>query len=165
MEAPKPITILEESNNIEKEIKSEQGNNYFLQITLNKDKFNFQVKKKDKNFEDIYMNEYTMNQIQENQYFKMFSSPDEILEELKEKINSKNPILNECQNQTIELVIFLQNSKFKQIEFYLTNKGNKSIDSNYENLKSIIENLNKRIEKLENENKEIKQENKEIKEK
>ena len=80
--------------------------------------------KKRKNFL-LYFWKLSITQIQENQYFKLFSSPKEILEELKERIELKNPILNECQNNIITLIIFLPISKFKQIELTLLKQNNK----------------------------------------
>ena len=45
----------------------------------------------------------------------MFENPQEILEELTQKIKFKNPISKETEINSINLIIFLQNIKFKQI--------------------------------------------------
>ncbi len=161
MEAPKP-TREDNLINIEKEIKSQQGNNYILKIYYNDNNFCIQVEKKGKIFDSIFVQKLSITQIQENQYFKLFSSPKEILEELKERIELKNPILNECQNNIIALIIFLPISKFKQIEFTLLKHNNK-LKENREYLESIIEKFCEEIESLKKENIQLKEENKQIK--
>jgi len=162
----KPKQILSEDINliIKNDLKSVQGNECLLQISFKENKFNISIEKKEKIFKEKYMNEFTLSQIQENQYFKMFSTPKEILEELLDRIESKNPILNEINNNIINLSIFLPVNKFKQIDFNL-NKIDNLKNENYADLKSIIEKLYEKIEKLEFENKKILEENKEIKEK
>ena len=162
MEAPKP-TPQENLISIEKEIKSEQGNNFILKIYYSDCYFWIRVEKKGKIFNDIFTVKLSITQIQENQYFKFFTTPKEILEELKERIESKNPILNEYQNN-INLIILLPISKFKQIEFNLLKENNNNnITENSNTLKSIIEKLFEQIEELKKENQEIKKENQEIK--
>ena len=161
MEAPKP-TPQENLISIEKEIKSEQGNNFILKIYYSDCYFWIRVEKKGKIFNDIFTVKLSITQIQENQYFKLFTNPKEILEELKERIESKNPILNEYQ-KNINLIILLPISKFKQIEFNLLKEDNNNITENSNNFKSIIEKLFEQIEELKKENKEIKKENQEIK--
>ena len=161
MEAPKP-TPQENLISIEKEIKSEQGNNFILKIYYSDCYFWIRVEKKGKIFNDIFTVKLSITQIQENQYFKLFTTPKEILEELKERIESKNPILNEYQNN-INLIILLPISKFKQIEFNLLKEDNNNITENSNNLKFIIEKLFEQIEELKKENQEIKKENQEIK--
>ena len=94
----------------------------------------------------------------------MFSTPKEIMEELKDRIDAKNPKVNEIENNTINLIIFITINKFKQIEFNL-NKKDDLISENSDDLKSIIEKLFEKVEKLEIENKKLLEENKEIKEK
>ena len=94
----------------------------------------------------------------------MFSSPKEIMEELKDRIDAKNPKVNEIENNTINLIIFIPINKFKQIEFNL-NKKDDLVSENSDDLKSIIEKLYEKVEKLEIENKKLLEENKEIKEK
>ena len=154
MEAPKPISY----SFIKKELTSEQGQNCSLQISFTNNKFEFIVDKKGKMFKDRFKNEYSLNQIQENKYFKLFESPQEILEELSQKIEFKNPILTESENNSMNLIIFLQNSKFKQAEFSLM-KESFEINKNSEDFKSIIEKLYDSIEELKQENKEIKLQN------
>ena len=161
MEAPKP-TPQENLISIEKEIKSEQGNNFILKIYYSDCYFWIRVEKKGKIFNNIFTVKLSITQIQENQYFKFFTTPKEILEELKERIESKNPILNEYQNN-INLIILLPISKFKQVEFNLLKEDNNNITENSNNLKFIIEKLFEQIEELKKENKEIKKENQEIK--
>ncbi len=107
MEAPKPKTPEEILITVEKELKSEQGNNFQLRISYNEFKFCIQIEKKGKIFNDSFIKKLSFNEIQENQYFKLFSSPKEILEELKDRIESKSPILNECEKNTINLIIFI----------------------------------------------------------
>ena len=94
----------------------------------------------------------------------MFSTPKEILEELKDRIESKTPILNESNNNIINLSIFLPVNKFKKIDFNL-NKIDDLKNENYADLKSIIEKLFEKIEEMKLENKKILEENKEIKKK
>ena len=154
MEAPKPISY----SFIKKELTSEQGQNCSLQISFTNNKFEFIVDKKGKMFKDRFKNEYSLNQIQENKYFKLFESPQEILEELSQKIEFKNPIFTESENNSMNLIIFLQNSKFKQAEFNLI-KESFEINKNSEDFKSIIEKLYDSIEELKQENKEIKLQN------
>ena len=154
MEAPKPIKSQEIFININKNLKSEQGKEFSLQITFKNNKFIIIVQKKGKIFSDTYKNEYTIQQIQENNYFKMFSTAEEILEEIKERIDSKVPILNECNNNIINLVIFLPTTKYKKIEFNLTK--DKPLNENNDDLKLIIEQLYEKVDELTKENKEIK---------
>ena len=118
-----------------------------------------------------YKNEYTISQIQENKYFQLFSDSKEILEELKERIETNTPILNICNNNSINLTIFLPTTKYKEIEFNLIQDKSKSID-NIETLKSIMIQLCEKVDKLTKENSQIfeesrriKEENKEIKNK
>ena len=154
MEAPKPISY----SFIKKELTSEQGQRCTLQISFTNHKFEFIVDKKGKMFNDRFKKEYSLNQIQENKYFILFEKPEEILEELSQKIDLKNPILTEKENNSMNLIIFLQNSKFKQAEFNLI-KENFEINKNSEDFKSIIEKLYDSIEELKKENKEIKLQN------
>ena len=162
MEAPKPKTQEEILITIQKELKSEQGNNFHLTISYNDFKFCIQVENKGKIFNDIFVKKLSFTEFQENQYFKLFSSPKEILEELKDRIESKNPILNERENNTINLNIFIPIAKFKQFELNLS-KETIQLNENSNNLKKIIEKLFEQIEELKEENKKIKEENKEIK--
>ena len=162
MEAPKPKTPEEILISVEKEVKSEQGNNFHLTISYNDFKFCIQVENKGKIFNDIFVKKLSFTEFQENQYFKLFSSPKEILEELKDRIESKIPILNECENNTINLIIFIPIAKFKQFELNLS-KETIQLNENSNNLKKIIEKLFEQIEELKEENKKIKEENKEIK--
>ena len=153
---PKEIFI-----DIKKDIKSEQGNNYTLKINYKEDKFCIYLEKKGIIFSDIFSNKYTISQIQENNYFKLFSSPRELLEEFKDRIESKTPVINECQNNIINLTIFLPISKYKKIEFNVIQDKN-DINLNSQELKSVIEKMQLEFEKLKKENKEIKEENKRI---
>ena len=82
MEAPKPINF----SLIKKEVTSEQGHKCTLQISYINDKIEFIVEKKGKIFKDRFKLSLTMSQIQENKYFKLFENPQEIIEELKEKL-------------------------------------------------------------------------------
>ena len=151
MEAPKPINFIL----IKKEVTSEQGNKCTLQISYINDKIEFIVEKKGKIFKDRFKLSLTMSQIQENKYFKLFENPQEIIEELKEKMNSKAPILSEIENNSINLIIFLQNSKYKEASYNLV-KENLELNKNPEDFKSIIEKLYDTIEELKKENAEIK---------
>ena len=107
MEAPKPINF----SLIKKEVTSEQGNKCSLQIFYINDKIEFIVEKMGKIFKDRFKLSLAMSQIQENKYFKLFENPQEIIEEFKEKIDSKFPILSEIENNSINLIIFF--AKFK----------------------------------------------------
>ena len=151
MEAPKPINF----SLIKKEVTSEQGNKCTLQISYINDKIEFIVEKKGKIFKDRFKLSLTMSQIQENKYFKLFENPQEIIEELKEKMNSKAPILSEIENNSINLIIFLQNSKYNEASYNLV-KENLELNKNPEDFKSIIEKLYDTIEELKKENAEIK---------
>ena len=162
MEAPKPKIQEEILIIIQKELKSEQGNNFNLKISYNDFKFCIQVEKIGKIFNDTFVKKLSFTEFQENDYFKFFSSPKEILEELKDRIESKNPTLNENENNTINLIIFIPIAKFKQIEFNLSKETIQSNENSY-NLKKIIEQLFDQIEELKEENKKIREENKEIK--
>ena len=156
MEAPKPISY--SYSIIKKELISEQGHKCSLQISFKNNKFEFIVDKNGKIFKDRFKKEYSLSQIQENKYFKLFENPQEIIEELTQKIEFKKPILTETEINSINLIIFLQNTKFKQIEFNLI-KENFEINKNSEDLKSMIEKLFDTIEELKKENKEIKLQN------
>ena len=151
MEAPKPINF----TLINKEVTSEQGNICTLQISYINDKIEFIVEKMGKIFKDRFKLSLTISQIQENKYFKLFENPQEIIEELKEKMNSKAPILSEIENNSINLIIFLQNSKYKEASYNLV-KENLELNKNPEDFKSIIEKLYDTIEELKKENAEIK---------
>ena len=156
MDAPKPSSINDIFLlNIKKDLISDQGNDFSIHITFNNNKFIILAEKKGKLFKENYKNEYTIDQIQEiNNYFNLFSNANEILKEFKDRIDSKNPILNECNNDKINLIIFLPITKYKQIEFNL----NKDIKTNegFDELKSIIRKLYDKVEELTKENKEIK---------
>jgi len=151
MEAAKPINF----SLTKKEIISEQGNKCSLQISYINDKIEFIVEKMGKIFKDRFKLSLTISQIQENKYFKLFENPQEIIEELKEKMDSKAPILSEIENNSINLIIFLQNSKYKQVSYNLI-KENLELNKNPEDFKSIIEKLYDTIEELKKENAEIK---------
>ena len=101
MEALKPISY----SFIKKELISEQGQRCTLQISFTNNKFEFIVDKKGKMFNDRFKKEYSLNQIQENIYFILFEKPEEILEELSQKIDLKNPILTEKENNSMNLII------------------------------------------------------------
>mgnify|MGYP002861468392 CR=1 FL=1 len=156
--APKPINF----SFLKKELTSEQGHKCSLEISYINDKFVFIIEKLGKFIKDKFRKEYTMSQMQENNYFKMFESPKEIIEELNEKIITKTPILTETENNSINLIIFLQNSKFRQVEFCLT-KENLELKKDSEDLKSIIDILYNSVEQLKISNEELRKENKEIK--
>ena len=148
---------------IQKDLVSESGNDYSLQISFNDQKFAFLIEQKGKLLSEKYRNEYTISQIQENKYFKLFSDEKEILEELKERIEANTPILNICNNNSINLTIFLPTSKYKEIEFNLIQDKSNSID-NIEELKSIVIQLCEKVDKLTKENRQILEENRRIKE-
>ena len=155
MEAPKPINY----SLIKKEITSEEGQKYSLKISYTNNKFEFFAEKKGNLFKDKFRNEYLLSQIQsENKYFKIFDTPEEILEELNQKIDLKVPILRESENNSLNLIIFLQNSKFNQAEFRLI-KENFELNNNQEDFKSALEKLNETVEELKKENKELKLQN------
>ena len=140
---------------IKKEVTSEQGNKCTLQISYINDKIEFIIEKMGKIFKDRFKLSLTMSQIQENKYFKLFENSQEIIEEFNEKMNSKEPILSEIGNNSINLIIFLQNSKYKQVSYNLP-KENFELNKNPEDFKSIIEKLYDTIEELKKENAEIK---------
>ena len=159
MEAPKPINY----SFIKKEITSEEGQKYSLKISYENNKFEFIAEKNGKLFKDKFRNECSLSKIKEdNKYFKIFDSPEEILEELNQKMDLKVPILKESENNSLDLIIFLQNSKYNQAEFRLI-KEHMDINKNPEELNSIIEKLFDSFEKLEKENKELKKQNEEFK--
>ena len=157
MEAPTPSNF----TFIKKQLTSEQGNLCSLIVSFTNNKFEFTIEKTGKIFKDKFKKDYTMSQIQENKYFKLFETPREILEELNEKIESKAPILTEAGNNSINLIIFLQNSKFRQVEFKLI-KENNDFANNSEDFKSIIEKLYDLYDELKRENKEIKSQNEKL---
>ena len=155
MEAPKPINF----SYIKKEITSEEGQKYSLRISYINNKFEFIAEKNGKLFKDKFRSEISLSQIQSgNQYFKIFDTPEEVLEELNQKINLKIPILKESENNSLNLIIFLQNSKFNQAEFRLT-KENFELNKNPEDFKSALEKLYDSFEELKKENKELKLQN------
>ena len=162
MEAPKPKIQEEILFTVQKELKSEQGNNFLLSIFYKQSNFHIQIEKKQKFFNDCFVKKLSFTEIQENQYYKFFSSPKEILTELKDRIESKNPTLIEKENNIVNLIIYIPISKFKQIQFDLA-KENIQLNEN-SNLKEIIEKMAEQIEKLEKENNKIKEENNKIKE-
>ena len=157
MEAPTPSNF----TFIKKQLTSEQGNLCSLIVSFTNNKFEFTIEKTGKIFKDKFKKDYTMSQIQENKYFKLFETPGEILEELNEKIESKAPILTEAGNNSINLIIFLQNSKFRQVEFKLI-KENNDFSNNSEDFKAIIEKLYGLYDELKRENKEIKSQNEKL---
>ena len=148
---------------IKKDLVSESGDDYSLQISFNEPKFVFLIEQKGKLLAEKYKNEYTISQIQENKYFKLFSDAKEILEELKERIETNTPILNICNNNSINLTIFLPTTKYKEIEFNLIQDKSNSID-NIETLKSFVIQLCEKVDKLTKENSQIMEENRKIKE-
>ena len=148
---------------IKKDLVSESGDDYSLQISFDDKKFIFLIEKKGNLLCEKYKNEYTISQIQENKYFKLFSDAKEILEELKERIETNTPTLNLCNNNSINLTIILPTTKYKEIEFNLIQDKSNSIDNN-EKLKSIVIQLCERVDKLTKENSQILEENKRIKE-
>ena len=166
METQETLNNQENNITIIKEMTTIQGNNCIIQISFEDNKFNISVEKKGKIFKEIFLNKYTMGQIQENPYFKIFSNPQEILFEFQERIETKAPIINESNNNkkksSVTLTVFLMTSKYRQIEFNLP-KTKTKIDEDSNDLVSIIENLYDKMEQFEKENKEIKQENEEIK--
>ena len=157
MEAPTPSNF----TFIKKQLTSEQGNVCSLVVSFTNNKFEFTIEKTGKIFKDKFKKDYTMSQIQENKYFKLFETPGEILEELNEKIESKAPILTEAGNNSMNLIIFLQNSKFRQVEFKLI-KENNDFSNNSEDFKAIIEKLYGLYDELKRENKEIKSQNEKL---
>lgn len=104
MEAPKPINFIF----IKKEITSEEGQKYSLTISFANNKFEFIAEKNGKLFKDKFRSEISFSQIQsENKYFKIFDNPEEVLEELNQKIILKVPILKESENNSLNLIIIL----------------------------------------------------------
>ena len=100
MEASKPKIQEEILINIQKELKTEQRNNFNLKISCNDFKFYIQVEKIGKIFNDIFITKLSFTEFQENDYFILLLK--EILEELKDRIESKNPTLDE--NEIIQLI-------------------------------------------------------------
>ena len=70
-------------------------------------------------YNDYYRNEYEIKQIQENKYFKAFSTPQEKLKELKNRIDSEMPLIKGSNNNLINLSIFLPSKENKKIKFNL----------------------------------------------
>ena len=66
--------------------------------------------------------------------------------------------MKESENNSLNLIIFLQNSKFNQVEFRLT-KENFEQNLNPEDFKSALEKLYDSFEELKKENKELKLQN------
>ena len=72
MEAPKPKIQEEILFTVQKELKSEQGNNFLLSIFYKQSNFHIQIEKKQKFFNDCFVKKLSFTEIQENQYFKFF---------------------------------------------------------------------------------------------
>ena len=127
---------------------------YFLDISYDNSKLNLNVEKRGKMFNEYYKNTYEINQIQENKYFRAFSTPQEILKELKNRIDSEIPSIKESNNNLINLSIFLPSKENKKIKFNLYKESVKKNESTYD-VKSLLKKISKKIYDLDKKNCEI----------
>ena len=101
-----------------------------------------------------FSSKYTFEEIRENKYFLQFDTLEEILDELKERINNKQLIIKENENN-IFLNISLPSSKNKEIIFELKSiiKNN---EERFNELTDLIMKLNTEINNIKNETKQLK---------
>ena len=100
-----------------------------------------------------FSSNYTFEDIRNNKYFLQFDTLEEILDELKERINSNKIIIKENEDNLI-INIPLPSSKNKEIIFEL-----KSIIKNnndrFNELTDLIKKLNTEINNIKNETKQL----------
>lgn len=92
-----------------------------------------------------YYESYSLNILKNNKYLSLFETIDEIYDELKDKIEKKEPKIFEEDN-TIKLAIETFHTKYKEINFYLKEKD-KAINEMYKQLYFIIDELKEKEKK------------------
>ena len=145
---------------ITKEITSNLKNILFtLKIFSNNNEIQIIVEKKGNFITQEYTRNLSLQQIHEiDDYFKLFITLEEMLKELKERIDSSVSLNEDKENLVLSITI--PTSKHNQINFEIIKNENNSIDifQTIELFNLKIQNLNNEIMKLKEENSEIKKE-------
>ena len=143
---------------ITKEITSNLKNILFtLKIFSNNNEIQIIVEKKGNFITQEYTRNLSLQQIHEiDDYFKLFITLEEMLKELKERIDSSVSLNEDKENLVLSITI--PTSKHNQINFEIIKNENNSID-----IFQTIELFNLKIQNLTNEIMKLKEENSEIK--
>ena len=135
------------------ELSSDKNNSYSVVFNLN-NSIEINAIQINDIIHKSFSSKYTFEEIRENKYFLQFDTLEEILDELKERINNKQLIIKENEN-IIFINIPLPSSKNKEIIFELKSiiKNN---DERFNELTDLIINLNTEINNIKNETKQLK---------
>ena len=140
--------IITNKNNSYKIIFNNFSN--FIQIKTN---FEKDLAKKE------FIKNYFLEDLKSNKYFSIFDSVDEIYDQIILDLNNSGKKIIEEENNTIAVIIPVNNIKIKQIEFTLAEKIKTDKDL-IQDLFVELNNLKQKFDKLENENIDIRNENK-----
>ncbi len=143
---------------ITKQLKSNFENIFTLKIFSNNNEIQIIIEKKGNFIIEEYSLNLSLEEIhKKNDYFKLFPTLEDILNELNERINSSVTLIEEKED--LLLTIRIPTYQKLQIGFTITKNENNSID-----IFQTIESFNLKIQNLDNEIKKLKKENSTIKE-
>ena len=167
MDAPKPIFL----NDILKKysLTSNKSKKYQINFIIKeKDNLYLQAQEEESLTQKCFQGIFSLQTIKENQFFYIYNSINEILDELFPLIENGKAELKE-ENNLLILVINLPIKKVKEISFKLKESEKRDKDK-IEELYQIVSslqkencNLNKKIERLEKRVDDLEKENKKLK--
>ena len=158
------------------ELSSDKNNSYSVMFNLN-NSIEITANQTNDIIHKSFSNKYSFEEIRINKYFLQFDTLEEILNELKERINNNKIIIKENEDNLI-INIPLPSSKNKEIIFELKSiiKNNNDrfneltdlvmkLNTEMSNIKNETKILNEKYNNLENNKTQLKNENNDIKEK
>ena len=136
------------------ELLSDKNNSYSVIFNLNNNSIEITANQTNDIIHKSFSNKYSFEEIRKNKYFLQFDTLEEILDELKERINNNKIIIKENEDNLI-INIPLPSSKNKEIIFELKRimKGN---NDRVNELTDLIMKFNKEINNIKNETKQLK---------
>ena len=138
-----------------KRLKSKKDKNYSIKLSYNNEIHIFIIREGEINQQfnlDISLEEFCKI----NQYFSKFKTPNDLLNELNERLNSCELIEDEMDDLILKIFI---PKRDEEISLKIKKKNINTID-----IYQLIEQLNKKVESLEKVIQKLKEENKKIKE-
>ena len=120
-----------------------KGNNLMINVHKIKDQY-----------EKFFEKAFSLEEIQNIRYFRIYDNIDECMDDIIAGINTKNSTINEEQNK-LKLTIPLINKKYPSISFIIDKVSKQQIIKMQEN---IIKKLQQEISELKNENTYLKSE-------
>ena len=145
------------------ELSSDKSNSYSVMFTLN-NSIEITANQTNDIIHKSFSNKYSFEEIRKNKYFLQFDTLEELLDEIKDRINNNKIIIKENEDNLI-INISLPSSKNKEIIFELKSiiKNNNyrfndftnlimKLNTEVNNIKSETKQLRDKYNNLENEN-------------